>query len=154
MNSDISMRIMDDSVSNKNPASALHNSVLPTPVGPRNKKDPIGRCSSDKPARERRMALETAAIPSSCPITRWPKILSICSNLSRSPSSILDTGIPVHRDTTPAISSAVTRLRSSVIGLAPSSAITSANCFSNAGIFPYCSSDILLKSPVRRATSN
>ena len=46
------------SLSNKNSASALANSVLPTPVGPKNKKLPIGLLGSFKPA----LALRTAAM--------------------------------------------------------------------------------------------
>ena len=49
MNSDMSMRIIASSVSNRNSASALHSSVLPTPVGPRNRNEPFGRRGSDKP---------------------------------------------------------------------------------------------------------
>ncbi|MNS68099.1 hypothetical protein D3C72_1013670 [compost metagenome] len=64
------MRTMASWVSNRNSASALHSSVLPTPVGPRNRKEPMGRFGSDSPARERRMALETASTASSWPITR------------------------------------------------------------------------------------
>src|SRR5271155_1337613 len=52
MNSDMSMRIMASSVSNMNSAKALESSVLPTPVGPRNMNEPIGRCGSDSPAFE------------------------------------------------------------------------------------------------------
>ena len=59
MNSDMSMRTIASSVSNRNSASALHSSVLPTPVGPRNRKEPLGRRGSDRPARERRIALAT-----------------------------------------------------------------------------------------------
>ena len=51
-------------------ASVLASSVLPTPVGPRKRKEPIGRLGSERPARERRRALETASIASSWPITR------------------------------------------------------------------------------------
>ena len=36
------------------------SSVLPTPVGPRNRNEPIGRLGSESPARERRIALATA----------------------------------------------------------------------------------------------
>src|SRR6218665_40470 len=71
MNSLMSMRTMWSSLSNKKPASALHNSVLPTPVGPRNRKLPLGRCGSDRPERERRMAVATAAVASSRAPTRW-----------------------------------------------------------------------------------
>ena len=58
----MSMRIMAFSSSNRNSASARDNSVLPTPVGPRKMKEPIGRFSSCNPARARRTALETATI--------------------------------------------------------------------------------------------
>ena len=70
MNSLISMRTKWSSLSNKNPASALQSSVLPTPVGPKNRKDPVGLDGSLSPARLRRMALETATMASSCPTTR------------------------------------------------------------------------------------
>src|ERR1051326_1798800 len=51
MNSLISMRTMAVSSSNRNSASALVSSVLPTPVGPRNRNEPIGRLGSCKTAR-------------------------------------------------------------------------------------------------------
>ena len=54
MYSDMSMRIIACSSSNRNAASALHNSVLPTPVGPRNRNRPSGRFGSWRPARARR----------------------------------------------------------------------------------------------------
>ena len=44
---------------------------------------------------------------------------SICSSFSRSPSSILSTGIPVQRETTPAMSSSVTSSRSSAFSVVP-----------------------------------
>ncbi len=56
----MSMRTIARSSSNRNSASALVSSVLPTPVGPRNRKLPIGRFGSCKPARARRTALATA----------------------------------------------------------------------------------------------
>ena len=56
MYSDMSMRIIASSESNMNSASARASSVLPTPVGPRNRKVPIGRSGSCRPARERRSA--------------------------------------------------------------------------------------------------
>jgi hypothetical protein len=34
-----------------NSASALHSSVLPTPVGPRNRNEPLGRFGSESPPR-------------------------------------------------------------------------------------------------------
>ena len=42
----ISMRTMFFSSSNRHSASALASSVLPTPVGPRNRKEPMGRLGS------------------------------------------------------------------------------------------------------------
>ncbi len=113
MNSLMSTRIMWSSLSNRKPASALHSSVLPTPVGPRNRNEPIGRFGSDRPARERRMASATAVMASSWPTTRSCSLASICSSLSRSPCISLQTGMPVARDTTSAISSAPTIVRSS-----------------------------------------
>lgn len=41
--------------------AARESSVLPTPVGPRNKKEPIGRFGSLRPARARRTAFATAS---------------------------------------------------------------------------------------------
>src|SRR3954463_10379563 len=56
MNSDISKRISDFSVPNRNCASVRAISVLPTPVGPRKRNEPIGRPGERRPARERRAA--------------------------------------------------------------------------------------------------
>src|SRR5262252_3257384 len=47
MNSDMSMRMSASSVSNRNSASAFDSSVLPTPVGPRNRNEPFGRRAAD-----------------------------------------------------------------------------------------------------------
>src|SRR6185369_7623963 len=47
----MSILIMAFSSSNKNSASARDNSVLPTPVGPKKRNEPIGRFGSCKPAR-------------------------------------------------------------------------------------------------------
>ncbi len=113
MNSLMSTRIRCSSLSNRNIASALHSSVLPTPVGPRNRNEPVGRFGSDRPERERRMALATALIASSWPTTRSCSRPSISSSFSRSPCISLDTGMPVARATTSAISSAPTIVRSS-----------------------------------------
>ena len=73
----MSTRIILSSLPNTLSASALASSVLPTPVGPRNMKEPIGRRLSATPERARRMALETAEIASSCPTTR------LCNSFSR-----------------------------------------------------------------------
>src|SRR6185369_14000123 len=57
MNSDMSKRISDFSLPNRNWASARATSVLPTPVGPRNRNDPAGREADFKPPRQRRDSL-------------------------------------------------------------------------------------------------
>ena len=54
--SDMSIRTIACSSSNRNSASARASSVLPTPVGPRNRKLPSGRFGSCRPARARRIA--------------------------------------------------------------------------------------------------
>ena len=71
MYSDMSRRTIAVSSSNRKAASALVSSVLPTPVGPRNMNEPIGRFGSCRPARARRTAVETALTASPCPTTRW-----------------------------------------------------------------------------------
>ena len=53
MYSDMSMRIMAFSSSNRNSARARASSVLPTPVGPRKMNEPIGRLGSFSPERAR-----------------------------------------------------------------------------------------------------
>ena len=75
MYSDMSMRTIARSSSNRNSASARASSVLPTPVGPRNRNEPIGRCGSESPARERRIAFATARTGSSWPIDALVQVL-------------------------------------------------------------------------------
>ncbi len=108
MNSDMSIRISACSLSNMNSASALASSVFPTPVGPRKMKDPIGLFGSWRPERALRRALETAAIPSSCPMTRCRRRSSIRMSFWTSLSIMRETGIPVQLATTSATSSAST----------------------------------------------
>ena len=96
MYSDMSMRTMACSSSNRNSASARASSVLPTPVGPRNRKEPIGRLGSWRPARERRTRVRRRrSTASSWPMTRSRRRSSMWISFSTSPSSSLDTGIPV-----------------------------------------------------------
>src|SRR5215469_17916704 len=66
----MSIRIIASWESNMNSARARASSVFPTPVGPRKRNVPIGRLGSCRPARERRSAVATASIASSCPTTR------------------------------------------------------------------------------------
>ena len=68
--SDMSKRMRASSLPKRAAASALQSSVLPTPVGPRKRKEPMGRPGSFSPARPRRMARATARTAASCPTTR------------------------------------------------------------------------------------
>ena len=153
MYSDMSRRTIALSSSNRNSASARAVSVFPTPVGPRKMKDPMGRFGSERPARARRTAAETASTASRCPMTRSASRSSICSSFWTSPSISLETGMPVHLDTTSAISSGLT----SSLSMEPA-ACSSASCFSAAvtfcstwGSFPNFISAARLKSASRSA---
>src|SRR5699024_12199928 len=53
----ISRRMSDSLEPNNSSANTLESSVFPTPVGPTNKKEPIGRYLDLSPARLRRIAL-------------------------------------------------------------------------------------------------
>ena len=108
MYSDMSMRTIASSESNMNSASARASSVLPTPVGPMNRKAPIGRFGSWSPARERRSAFDTASTASSWPITRSCSRSSMWMSFAISPSISFETGMPVHLATTSATSSSST----------------------------------------------
>ncbi|OPZ76970.1 MAG: hypothetical protein BWY79_01374 [Actinobacteria bacterium ADurb.Bin444] len=108
MNSLMSMRTMAFSSSNMNSANARASSVLPTPVGPKKMKLPIGRLGSCRPDRALRSALEMTSKASSWPTTRRCNLSSMCMSFSTSPSTKRLTGIPVHLDTTSAISSSST----------------------------------------------
>ena len=105
----MSMRTIARSSSNRKSASDLASSVLPTPVGPRKRNDPVGRSGSATPARERRTASDTARTASVCPMRRAPMIASIDSSFSVSPCSRRPAGMPVHAEITSAMSSAPTR---------------------------------------------
>ena len=83
----MSMRTIARSSSKRKSASALASSVLPTPVGPRNRNEPVGRSGSVIPARARRTASETArdrALLADQPARRASS--SIRSSFSVSPS--------------------------------------------------------------------
>ena len=110
MYSDISRRIIAFSSPNIASASALHSSVLPTPVGPRKINEPIGRFLSFRPTRPRRIALAIAVTASSCPMTRWCSVSSSFRSRSLSSCVSCTTGMPVHIATISAISSALTTL--------------------------------------------
>src|SRR5215475_5507780 len=96
MYSDMSIRIIASSSPNRNSARVRASSVLPTPEGPRKMNEPAGRFGSLIPARERRIALDTAVIAMSWPITRLCSSSSIRTSFFDSASVSLKTGIPVH----------------------------------------------------------
>ena len=75
MYSDMSKRISAWSLPNRKLASARASSVLPTPVGPRNTKLPTGRFGFLRPARERRIARESAEIAFSWLMTRLVQLV-------------------------------------------------------------------------------
>ena len=95
----MSMRTIACSSSNRNSASARASSVLPTPVGPRNRNEPIGRRGSLSPARARRTASDTAWTASSWPTTRSCRRSSMWTSFSVSPSIRRLTGMPVQAPT-------------------------------------------------------
>ena len=108
MYSDISIRTMAFSSSKRFWARDLASSVLPTPVGPKKRKEPMGLVGSLIPALERRIASVTLVTASSCPISLLWISSSRWSTLERSDSFNLVTGIPVQRLMILAISSSVT----------------------------------------------
>ncbi len=104
MYSDISTLISAFSEPNIASASVLLSSVLPTPVGPKNRKEPMGLPGSFNPTLPLRIALATAFTASSCPITRLCRTDSSFKSRSLSFSASFFTGIFVHIETTSAIS--------------------------------------------------
>ncbi len=115
--SDMSMRTMARSSSKRKSARLLASSVLPTPVGPRKRNEPVGRSGSETPARVRRTASDTARTASVWPMRRAPMCSSMCSSFSDSPSMRRPAGMPVHAEMTSAMSSAPTS--SLTIGSSP-----------------------------------
>ena len=142
----ISIRTILFSSSNRLSASALASSVLPTPVGPRNRKDPIGLLGSLIPALERMMASVTLVTPSSCPMTRLWSSSARCSVLLRSLSFSFATGMPVQREMILAISSSVTLSCTSDRSSSFTFSSSSSSCFCSCGSRPYCSSAALFRS--------
>ena len=132
----ISIRTIFVSSSNSDAASALASSVLPTPVGPRKRNDPIGFVGSLMPALERMIASVTFVTPSSCPITRLCNSSSRCSVLFRSLSVSFETGIPVQREMIRAISSSDTLSCTSDRSLHFTCSSSISNCCFRAGSLP------------------
>ena len=134
------------SSSNRLCASAFASSVLPTPVGPRNKKEPIGFVGSLIPALERMIASVTSSTPSSWPMTRLCSSSARWSVLFLSLSFSFATGIPVHLETIFAISSSVTDSCTRARSFAFTFASSSSSCFCSCGRRPYWSSAALFRS--------
>ena len=105
MYSDMSTRMRADASAKRNLASARASSVFPTPVGPEKMNEPIGRFGSLSPARERRMARDTALIASSWPTTEPWSSSSIRMSRAVSASCSRVTGMPVQRETMKAMAS-------------------------------------------------
>ena len=96
------------SVPNMASASAFDSSVFPTPVGPKNRNEPMGLPGSCKPTLPLLMALETALTAAFWPITRLCSTLSSRSSRSLSFSVSFFTGTFVQEETTSAISFSLT----------------------------------------------
>ena len=91
-------------------AKVLAISVFPTPVGPKNRKDPIGLFGLFIPVRDLFITEDMASIALSCPIIFSCKIFSKLRREDFSVSKILLVGIPVQFDNITAMSSSVTFL--------------------------------------------
>ena len=120
--------ISESSSPNRNSASALASSVLPTPVGPAKMNEPPGRLGSFNPARVRRMACESALIASFWPTIRLCSSSSMRSSREDSSSVSLKTGMPVAVARTSAMSSSLT---SATMSMSPAF-----HCFSRSAFSP------------------
>src|SRR5215469_12365933 len=110
----ISSWISESSSPNRNSASVLDSSVLPTPEGPAKMNDPPGRFGSLRPARVRLIACDSDLMASFCPITRRCSSSSMRSSRWDSSSVSLKTGMPVAVASTSAISSSFTSATASM----------------------------------------
>ena len=131
--SDMSNLAMAFSSPNMASARALQSSVLPTPVGPRKMKEPMGLFRSLSPTLPRRMARAMADTASSWPTTRLCRVSS--SRSSRWPSSSVscDTGTPVHMATMSAMA-----LSSTTLFLRSFSAVHWSRAFSSSSRSSFC----------------
>mmetsp|Transcript_57251 Transcript_57251/g.78062 ORF Transcript_57251/g.78062 Transcript_57251/m.78062 type:complete len:267 (-) Transcript_57251:1287-2087(-) len=153
MYSDMSNRMMLSSWSNMFAARALQISVLPTPVGPRKKRDATGLVMSLSPARDLWMASAIARAALSCPITRSLSRPSRDSSFSFSEDTRFVIGIPVQLATTSAISSALTVSLSMKDSDASYAFSSTSNSASTLGISLYLSSAARFRSKSRSALS-
>ena len=140
MYSDISSLIIAFSSLKSCSANALASSVFPTPVGPKNKNDPIGRLGSLSHALARLIARLTLATAVSCPTTRCWSTSSRTVSFAFSDEMSLETGIPVHLAITLATSSADTLSSIAIFQscfIASSFASSCSSCLVTAGICSY-----------------
>mmetsp|Transcript_47771 Transcript_47771/g.132798 ORF Transcript_47771/g.132798 Transcript_47771/m.132798 type:complete len:204 (-) Transcript_47771:1575-2186(-) len=107
--SDMSIRVIGTVGSNTKLERAFANSVLPTPVGPKNKKTPFGRSfDAPRPVRLSRTLSDIALSTWSCPTTLLTRSVSKFNRaVVLSPLSFA-SGIPVCALMTSAIISSVT----------------------------------------------
>ena len=96
-------------------ASCLASSVLPTPVGPVNRKQPAGRSGCDSPARERLMAPVTMWTASSWPNTTRRSDSSSVRRRSLSEAVACLSGMRAIRPTTRSTSAGVTMARAGAV---------------------------------------
>ncbi len=108
MYSDMSIAISASASPNMNSARALLSSVLPTPLGPRNRNEPIGRFGSLRPLRARRIVLLMALMASSWDTTRLCSSFSSSSSRWASSFSSRVSGTPVIFEITSAMTSSST----------------------------------------------
>ncbi len=141
------------SSSNIRSASVLASSVLPTPVGPRNRKEPMGLLGSLMPALERMMASATFSTASSWPTTRLCRSASRFRIFAFSLWVSLATGMPVHLEMIRAISSSVTASWTRVRSRFRTFSSSSASSFSILGSCPYFSSAAFSRLYSRSACS-
>ena len=102
------MRMRAWASSKSSSANALAVSVFPTPVGPRSRKAPLGRCASLRPARALKTAPAMASVAGLWPTTLLANRSLKSSNRWPSSKDKRATGIPVLRATTSATSAAET----------------------------------------------
>ena len=146
MYSDMSKRSRLRSLPNRNSARPRATSVLPTPVGPRNRNEPTGRFGFLSPARVRRIARATALMAPSCETIRLWSSCSMRSSFSDSSSFSEVIGIPVQRETTSSMSVLATEWRPSP----PSVHCSDSTCTCS----PPCASSSRKKPPRSEASAS
>ena len=107
MNSLMSKRVIASLLQNRKSASTLAVSVLPTPVGPRKRKEPMGRFEA-KPALLRWMTSAMVSSTARWPTMCWLRKSRMPSTRSASLMSSRSTGMRAISETTSAMSAGST----------------------------------------------